>query len=77
MENIIPGDAVTFGDVRMAVEHSHGIDVFAPHHVPAYTKARAVFNSIRDRFINLKTMVKLFLWMTHQDLVMAQSHMTK
>lgn len=51
VENIIPGDAVTFGDVRMAVEHSHGIDVFAPHHVPAYTKARAVFNSIRDRFI--------------------------
>ena len=53
-----PVTAVTFGDVRMAVEHSHGIDVFAPHHVPAYTKARAVLTVFEIDLFNLKTMVK-------------------
>ena len=51
MNNIMPGDKVTFGDVRMAIEHHNGIDVFARNHIPAYTKARAVFNGLRDRFL--------------------------
>lgn len=51
INNIIPGDKVTFGDIRMAIEHHNGINVFAPQHIPAYTKARAMFNGLRDRFL--------------------------